>query len=110
MVANYRKGFVPVLVSPVITFAIFIAIANSQGSTLDTAKMFTSLALLTLISQPLGVLFQSAPGLMSMVRCFDRIEKFLLTETRLDPRRSLSLSSKAPENSQSVAESLTPEK
>ena len=110
VVANYHKGFVPVLVSPVLTFTIFIAVANSQGSTLDTAKMFTSLALLTLISQPLSVLFQSAPGLMPMVGCFDRIEKFLLTETRLDPRRSLPLSSKASGNSQTLVESLTPEK
>jgi ATP-binding cassette subfamily C (CFTR/MRP) protein 1 len=74
------------LLSPVLTFAIFLAISNSRHETLDTARMFVSLSFLMLISQPLSSLFQSAPSIMSMVGCFDRVEKFIQTDQWTDPR------------------------
>ncbi len=78
--SSITSGFTPVMFSPLLTFAIFIAVAQSQGRTLDTARMFVSLSFLTLISQPLSDLFQSVPMIMSMVGCFDRIEKFMQTD------------------------------
>jgi ATP-binding cassette, subfamily C (CFTR/MRP), member 1 len=73
-------GYISQLISPVLTFAIFIAIANSQNLVLDTATMFTSLSFLMLISAPLNIVFQSVPGFMSTIVCFGRIEKFIDTE------------------------------
>lgn len=89
-VTNNCSGFLPVIISPVLTFAIFIAADHARHITLDAGRMFSSLSLLTLISQPLSMLFQSAPELASMVACFQRIQQFLLTEPRSDSRRIVS--------------------
>ncbi|RAH78385.1 ABC multidrug transporter [Aspergillus japonicus CBS 114.51] len=80
-------GFLPVIISPVLTFAVFIAADHARHVTLDAGRMFSSLSLLMLISQPLSMLFQSAPELASMVACFQRIQQFLLTDPRSDQRK-----------------------
>ncbi|TVY81873.1 ABC transporter FUM19 [Lachnellula suecica] len=84
--AAMTAGFFPVMVSPVITFAIFIAVANANSQSLDAARMFSSLSFLTLMSQPLSMLFQSGPNISSMVTCFGRISKFMETKKWVDPR------------------------
>ncbi|OJJ95656.1 hypothetical protein ASPACDRAFT_1875772 [Aspergillus aculeatus ATCC 16872] len=79
--------FLPVIISPVLTFAVFIAADHARHITLDAGRMFSSLSLLMLTSQPLSMLFQSAPELASMVACFQRIQQFLLTDPRSDRRK-----------------------
>ncbi|KAF2688652.1 hypothetical protein K458DRAFT_384833 [Lentithecium fluviatile CBS 122367] len=79
-------GFTPVMLSPVLTFAVFIAVTKYRGVSLDTARIFVPVSFLTLLSQPLSDLFQSAPMIMSMVGCFGRIETFMQTDQRVDPR------------------------
>jgi ABC-type multidrug transport system fused ATPase/permease subunit len=89
-------GNISQLISPVLTFAIFIAIAHSQNLVLDTATMFTSLSFLMLISAPLNIVFQSVPGFMSMVVCFGRIEKFIDTDQWSDNQQNPPSSESSP--------------
>ena len=48
--------------------------------------MFTSLSLLTLLTQPLSQAFQRIPTFIASVGCFQRIQKFLENETKSDHR------------------------
>ncbi|PHH92904.1 hypothetical protein CDD83_3735 [Cordyceps sp. RAO-2017] len=75
-------GFVPVMINPVLTFAIFIAVARGNSQALDASRMFVSLSFLTIMSQPLSMLFQSGPQISSMIACFNRIGKFIETPER----------------------------
>lgn len=68
---------------PVLTFGTFVGI--DTGS-LTTARMFTSVALLKLLTMPLTGLFQSIPGVMAAINCFQRIQKYLETDTKSDHR------------------------
>ncbi|KAF2808068.1 P-loop containing nucleoside triphosphate hydrolase protein [Mytilinidion resinicola] len=79
-------GFVPLMISPVATFAIFAIIAAKNHSTLDPPRLFTSLSLLMLLTQPLFSLFGDIVDLRATFGCFERIEKFLLSDTRSDHR------------------------
>jgi ATP-binding cassette subfamily C (CFTR/MRP) protein 1 len=79
-------GSIPMLISPVVTFAIFISMAIKNNTTLDPTKLFTSLSLLILLSEPLFSLFLGVMDLMSAIGCFDRIEKFLLSTSQADKR------------------------
>ncbi|EPE31810.1 P-loop containing nucleoside triphosphate hydrolase [Glarea lozoyensis ATCC 20868] len=91
-------AFTPVLISPLLALATYTAITKHRGDSLDPGAVFTALALMTLISQPLSVLFQSVPNLMAAVACFDRIQNFLKSEIRHDYRiaPSPSISEKIP--------------
>lgn len=60
--------------------------AVKSNTTLDPTKLFTSLSLLILLSEPLFSLFLGVMDLMSAVGCFDRIEKFLLVTSRDEKR------------------------
>jgi ABC-type multidrug transport system fused ATPase/permease subunit len=98
-------AFVPLMVSPVITFAIFVIIAAKNHSTLDAPRLFTSLSLLLLLTQPLFSLFGDIVDLRATFGCFQRIEKFLLSDTRSDHRllsaslSEISSQTSRPENS-----------
>jgi hypothetical protein len=45
-----RLGYVPAMISPVLTFAIFTAIALRDSTTLDVSRLFTSLSLVLLLT------------------------------------------------------------
>ncbi|KAH8912436.1 putative ABC multidrug transporter [Coniochaeta sp. PMI_546] len=63
-------GYAPLLISPAATFAI-------TGSTLTVQNVFTSLAYVQLLCNPLTHLFQVIPQLMAALTCLERIERFL---------------------------------
>lgn len=75
-------GFIPLLISPPLTFAF-------AQATLHASRMFTSLAFLTLLTNPLSQVFQSIPDLVSGLACLGRIQSFLECETRHDFRQVL---------------------
>jgi ATP-binding cassette subfamily C (CFTR/MRP) protein 1 len=77
------------VVSPILTFAVFTIIAQKKGdgATLDTAKVFTSLSLFSLLSEPLGSLIMALAGFMGGVGSFQRIQAFLSSNSRLDKRK-----------------------
>lgn len=85
---QYRKiyigaallGFIPLLISPALTFAF-------TQSKLDSSKVFTSLSFLTLMTQPLSQIFQTIPEVISALACIGRIQAFMECETREDFRK-----------------------
>ncbi|KAF5690358.1 major facilitator family transporter [Fusarium denticulatum] len=89
--ARFRKifivaamlGFTPMLISPPLTLAF-------TRASLDTSKVFTSLAFLMLLTNPLSQIFTSIPELVSGIACIGRIQTFLECETRHDFRQVLS--------------------
>ncbi|KAK1590443.1 ABC transporter [Colletotrichum navitas] len=82
----------PAMVSPAVTFAF-------AQSRLDVTTIFTSFSFLVLLNAPLGMLFQSVPGLIAGFTCLGRIQKFLEADPRVDFRQSAH--SSAPNDKQS---------
>ncbi|KAF2873543.1 P-loop containing nucleoside triphosphate hydrolase protein [Massariosphaeria phaeospora] len=82
-------SYISQVVSPILTFAVFSVIAQKSNgrTTLDTATVFTSLSLFTLLSEPLGSLINALAAFMGGVGSFQRIQTFLTSESRLERRR-----------------------
>lgn len=70
-------AFVPLFLSPVFTFLVFVVQARTTGEHLDVVKAFVTLSLLHLMTQPLGWLFQAVPLLVASIGCIDRVDKYL---------------------------------
>ncbi|KAG0160666.1 hypothetical protein PDIDSM_8196 [Penicillium digitatum] len=75
-------GFIPLLISPPLTFAF-------TQKNFNASTIFTSLSFLTLLTNPLSQVFQSIPQLVSGLACLGRIQAFLECETRHDFRQVL---------------------
>ena len=63
-------GFVPMLIGPPLTFAF-------SRQEMDATKIFTSLSYLLLLTNPLTLIFQSIPELLSGLACLGRVQSFL---------------------------------
>jgi ATP-binding cassette subfamily C (CFTR/MRP) protein 1 len=75
--------------APAATFGIYALQAFLQGSeSLNTVQAFTSLALIGLVTYPASRLLAAVPNVTSSIGCFDRIQAYLLTESRIDQRQS----------------------
>lgn len=87
--ANSTLAYISPVVSPILTFAVFSVIARNNGgtSTLDTGKVFTSLSLFSLLTEPLGSLIMALAGFMGSVGSFQRIQTFLSSESPNDRRK-----------------------
>ncbi|KAJ5725037.1 multidrug resistance-associated protein [Penicillium malachiteum] len=70
---------IPADLAPFATFLVYalVAIVNGNDSLLS-ARAFTSLSLISLLTSPLLTLIQICPGLFQSVACFDRIEEFYI--------------------------------
>ncbi|KAJ5827545.1 ABC transporter transmembrane domain type 1 [Penicillium robsamsonii] len=68
---------VPVVFAPFATFTIYaiISVVRHDGSILST-QAFTSLALISLLTNPLLIFCQVMPALWQAIACFDRIEAY----------------------------------
>ncbi|KAJ5205337.1 ABC transporter transmembrane domain type 1 [Penicillium cf. griseofulvum] len=68
---------VPVVFAPFATFTIYaiISAVRHDGSILS-AQAFTSLALISLLTNPLLIFCQVMPALWQAIACFDRIEAY----------------------------------
>ncbi|KAJ5973001.1 ABC transporter integral membrane type 1 [Penicillium vulpinum] len=93
-------GFIPLLVSPPLAFAF-------TQTKFDASRMFTSLSFLTLLTNPLSVVFQSVPQLVSGVACLGRIQAFLECETHQDFRQVLDDIRRNAEKNRAEAGSLS---
>ncbi|KAL1865057.1 hypothetical protein Daus18300_007404 [Diaporthe australafricana] len=91
MVFSTCVAFAPMLVSPLMTFAV-------TARTLDTAKVYASLAYSTLLASPLTQLFQTLPNMLASKASLERIQTFLATAPRVDYRVVLSTEKPAAEN------------
>jgi hypothetical protein len=72
-------AFTPMLIGPPLIFAF-------AQRTLDSARIFTRLSYLLLLTNPLSLIFQVLPGFMSGLACLGRIQAFLECEIRHDFR------------------------
>ncbi|KAJ6788261.1 hypothetical protein PWT90_02398 [Aphanocladium album] len=73
----------PWALAPALTFAV---VAINKPETLDTAKIFTSLSIITLLTDPAARLLSAVPATASSLGCIDRIQAFLLSKPREDYR------------------------
>ncbi|PNS16291.1 ATP-dependent bile acid permease [Sphaceloma murrayae] len=78
----------PLLLSPVITFAIYLALPASKMDPANVTKVFTSLSLMVLLSEPLFNILASIIDVMSAKGCLDRIQTFLHKLERLEKRQN----------------------
>ncbi|KAF5978111.1 ABC transporter [Fusarium coicis] len=79
-IASLIIAFAPDLTAP----GIMLAATKSQD--FSSQKVYTAIALLTLLTVPLGSIFRSVSPLMSAFACLERIQAFLELDTRKDPR------------------------
>lgn len=86
-------GFMPLLIGPPLTFAF-------SRQQMDATKIYTSLSYLLLLTNPLNLIFQSIPELMSGLACLGRVQSFLenadRVTSRIDSEATLDASEKAP--------------
>lgn len=63
--------------APAVTFAIYIIIATvKKDETLLTSQAFTSIALISLLTNPVVVFIQSLPRVIQCIASFDRIQEY----------------------------------
>ena len=84
------------MLSPLITLAIYAILSHVQGGNpLSTAQAFTSISIIILVTNPVASLISIIPTFTSAFACFDRIEMFLLAQSREENRQT-------PDDSSSV--------
>ena len=86
-------GNITTALAPLVTFIVFVVIANSTGRTLNTSAAFTGLSLISLLSSPMHIMISTIPMLNASMACFVRIQTFLNSDARKDHRLPLSPSS-----------------
>ncbi|KAJ4131432.1 hypothetical protein NW768_005618 [Fusarium equiseti] len=86
---------VPLMMSPVAAFALFQGVASNSSETLDATRLFSALSLIILLAQPLFFMFEVILDMSAALGAFERVQKFLVQETRRDPRKVRSESSSA---------------
>jgi ABC-type multidrug transport system fused ATPase/permease subunit len=96
MVFSTCIAFAPMLVSPLMTFAV-------AARSLGTAQVYASLAYLMLLASPLTQLFQTLPSTVASKASLDRIQAFLAAPPRVDYRVVLPTGKPSSENSQRSA-------
>ncbi|KIW87337.1 uncharacterized protein Z519_11973 [Cladophialophora bantiana CBS 173.52] len=75
--------------APFATFLLYYIRSMETGEALDLATAFGILTIFRLIELPMNNLLYSCPQLASSLSCFERIQKYLLSNTRNDNRLSL---------------------
>ncbi|KAI1930027.1 hypothetical protein LOZ60_001286 [Ophidiomyces ophidiicola] len=88
LIWNMGFAYISQVFSPILTFTVFAVLAKKRGNDdiLDFAKVFTSLSLFALLSEPLQSLIMALVTFLGSVGCFARIQEFLDKPTRIDPR------------------------
>ncbi|WEW56917.1 hypothetical protein PRK78_002374 [Emydomyces testavorans] len=81
-----------------------LAKRSGNNSIIDFARVFTSLSLFALLSEPLQSLIMSLVTFLGSVGCFSRIQEFLDKPTRVDPRhKPTDITDDVTNSSQSLA-------
>jgi ABC-type multidrug transport system fused ATPase/permease subunit len=78
---------VPLLMSPVVAFALFQGVASNSDETLDATRLFSALSLIVLLAQPLFFMFEVILDMSAALGAFERIQTFLTQESRRDSRQ-----------------------
>ncbi|KXH47176.1 hypothetical protein CSIM01_06458 [Colletotrichum simmondsii] len=77
---------VPLMIAPVVAFAMYTTIASKDGQALDATKLFAALSLIILLAQPLFWMFEVVLDMSAALGCFNRIEKYLSEPPRVEYR------------------------
>ncbi|VUC23924.1 unnamed protein product [Clonostachys rosea] len=79
---------IPWIMAPAFTFIVYTVQAVAEGkSSLSTTQAFTSLSIMTLMTDPAAKLLSAIPAISNSIGCFDRVHAFLVTEPRVDARQ-----------------------
>ncbi|KAJ9142479.1 Multidrug resistance-associated protein 1 [Pleurostoma richardsiae] len=81
MVISVTIAFAPLIISPVVTFAV-------TAASLDVTTIFTAFSYLLLLSNPLIMVLQMVPTTLAAFTCLTRIQNYLESEPRVDFRES----------------------
>ena len=84
-----RLGFIPQLLGPPVVFGIFVFTHEKSNTALDTSRLFSSIAILALVTTPLNFLFQSLPTVGAAFNCLSRIQTFLRLDDVRDYRKAI---------------------
>ncbi|KAF5000611.1 hypothetical protein FGRMN_1643 [Fusarium graminum] len=84
---------IPLMMSPVAAFALFQGVATNSSENLDATRLFSALSLIVLMAQPLFFMFEAILDISAALGAFERIQAFLVQDSRQDPRRMQSDSS-----------------
>ena len=76
-----------------LVLSAFLPISAQQGLRLDTGRVFNTLTLVALVSEPLQNLLQSLPQLTMALGCIGRIHAYLMASDHQDVATSISQSS-----------------
>ncbi|EQB47303.1 ABC transporter [Colletotrichum gloeosporioides Cg-14] len=77
---------IPLMISPVVAFAMYMGIISQSGETLDATKLFAALSLVILLASPLFFMFETVLDLSAALGCFHRIENYLCQPPRNECR------------------------
>ncbi|KAJ6444580.1 ABC multidrug transporter [Purpureocillium lavendulum] len=77
---------VPLLISPPVAFAMFQGVAAQSGEKLDATRLFSTLSFIILLAQPLFWMFEVVLDLSAAFGAFERIQRFLVEQTRTEYR------------------------
>ncbi|CAD6444127.1 60b16ecd-be56-4dd7-8a73-79a1312dfe40 [Sclerotinia trifoliorum] len=87
IIATAVTSNITTLCGPAITFVVYILIQRTKDSaTLRIGQAFTSLSLISLLSTPVSEMVQSIPTFAAAVGCMERIQTYIKTKDRSDPR------------------------
>lgn len=76
-----------IIIAPVLGFSTYILLARANDSaTLTTGLAFSALTLFSLMNDPLDSIIHGSENMMTVVSCFQRIQKYLLEKERSDYR------------------------
>ncbi|KAI1128414.1 ABC transporter [Nemania abortiva] len=78
---------VPWALAPPLTFIVYAAQAITQGKpSIGTTQAFTSLSIITLLTNPAAKLLSAIPSTAASLGCLDRIQNFLTAASKTDER------------------------
>lgn len=77
--------------APVLVFASFLPISKKNGMSFTTVRIFNTIALVNLATEPLLSLLQLLPQLAQAAGCLSRIQAYLLVADFKDKREELRL-------------------
>ncbi|TGO26008.1 hypothetical protein BPAE_0068g00420 [Botrytis paeoniae] len=89
IIATAVTSNITTLCGPAITFIVYIIIQRTKDSaTLNIGQAFTSLSLISLLSTPVSEMVQTIPTFAAAMGCMEKIQTYIRTKDRNDPRFS----------------------
>ncbi|KAF6834852.1 ABC transporter [Colletotrichum musicola] len=103
LVATLLLSLTPINLAPIVTFAVYTIISVFwKNDTLLPAQAFTSIALISLLSNPVVLFIQLLPMVVQSFACFDRVQDFCNYGPA--PATTGNLDTPTPDGSQSITD------